>query len=610
MLRFLAALLATILLPGAALAQGKTRIEKAADLPRFTYPVEGSLESIVRDEAKFRPLAAQLHRDAQSVLDRHEIADKAATRQYLGLLATLDFLDGRYADAARRAGEARALEDKPAGKLLSGHLMRALVAAQAKTGETASQAFREEVGRQVAAELKATPYPVVSNDVMSAKSGYETLGETRILGGVREQLQPVVDKAGGKLTEGQARALVAARFSLTTRLPLKETMVATYAAFLDANKVEKADIWAARDVKLPEGGTHAPVRIAIWDSGVDTALFPRRVVLDDAGKPATIAFDRHGHPSKGELLPLPADLQARLPEMKARTKGLSDLRSNVDSPEAREVKAFLSTLRPEDYRRVTEELRLAGNYNHGTHVAGIAMEGNPHARLAVLRIDFQHTLLPDPCPSDEGVERGARNYGEYVAFLRKHGVRVVNMSFGGNVRGWESSLDLCGIGTTTEERKAIARRYFEKGKAAFTAAMASAPEILFVASAGNSNEDAAFSEATPSSIVLPNLVTVGAVDKAGDEAPFTSYGPTVKLHANGYQVESFLPGGGRVALSGTSMSAPQVTNLAAKMLAVNPKLSPVELVSLMQETAERTPDGRRILIHPARAVTAARARAS
>jgi subtilisin family serine protease len=70
--------------------------------------------------------------------------------------------------------------------------------------------------------------------------------------------------------------------------------------------------------------------------------------------------------------------------------------------------------------------------------------------------------------------------------------------------------------------------------------------------------DAAFEAAIPSDIVLPNLLTVGAVDMAGDEAPFTSYGPTVKAHANGYQVESYLPGGERVAFSGTSMASPQV----------------------------------------------------
>ena len=33
--------------------------------------------------------------------------------------------------------------------------------------------------------------------------------------------------------------------------------------------------------------------------------------------------------------------------------------------------------------------------------------------------------------------------------------------------------------------------------------------------------------------VVGTLISVGAGDKAGDEAPFTSYGPTVAVHANG-----------------------------------------------------------------------------
>ena len=89
--------------------------------------------------------------------------------------------------------------------------------------------------------------------------------------------------------------------------------------------------------------------------------------------------------------------------------------------------------------------------------------------------------------------------------------------------------------------------------------------------------------------MLPNLLTVGAVDKAGDEASFTSYGPTVVVHANGYQVESVIPGGEKLAESGTSMASPQVANLAAKMLAVNPKLTPAEVIAIIRDTADKTP---------------------
>jgi subtilisin family serine protease len=82
----------------------------------------------------------------------------------------------------------------------------------------------------------------------------------------------------------------------------------------------------------------------------------------------------------------------------------------------------------------------------------------------------------------------------------------------------------------------------------------------------------------------------------------------VVVHANGFQVESVIPGGERVPQSGTSMASPQVANLAAKMLAVNPALGPQELIAMIRGTAERSADGRRVLIHPKRAVAAAEAR--
>src|SRR5262249_12025340 len=158
--------------------------------------------------------------------------------------------------------------------------------------------------------------------------------------------------------------------------------------------------------------------------------------------------------------------------------------------------------------------------------------------------------------------------GEYVNFFKSNHARVVNMSWGGSVKDYEDGLEKCGIGKTIEERKKIAREYFDVEKNSLEKAMLGAPEILFVAAAGNSNEDSSFNEAIPASIKVPNLLTVGAVDKAGDEAAFTSYGPTVVVNANGYEVESYIPGGDRLKMSGTSMASPNVANLAAKVLTV------------------------------------------
>ena len=602
----LLAVLLTLAIVGPAHAQTKQRIERVADLPRFTYKIDGQVEDLLRNDAKFGAFAAAVRRDTESTLANYDIGDKETERQLLTTLLLLDLLDSRYDAALARADTIRALQEKPAAKLLSGMTTRAIVTAERKAGNLTSPVYRSEVARSITDTLKPLPYDVIANDIKETKAGAETLGEGRLIGSVRERLQPIVDKSGS-LSSDLAPRVIEIRYALTYVLPLKQTLVDTYSAYLDAHRVAKADIWAPRAVALPAGRRYTPVRIGVWDSGVDTRLFPDRTVKD-AGKPAVIAFDRFANPATGELMPIPADLRDRVPRMKSRLKGFSDLQSNIDSPEASEVKQFLSTLQPDAYKTTVEELSLAGNWMHGTHVAGIAVAGNPYARVVVGRIEFDWHLLPDPCPSKELAERDARNMQSYVNFFKKNRVRVVNMSWGGTVKGFEEALEQCGIGKTPDERKALAREYFEIQKNALTKAFASAPEILFVTAAGNSNDDASFVEDIPAGIVLPNLVAVGAVDNAGDEASFTSYGPTVVVHANGYQVESVIPGGDKLAESGTSMASPQVVNLAAKILAASPKLKPTEVIEIIRSTADKTADGRRTLINPKKALAAAEAK--
>jgi subtilisin family serine protease len=128
--------------------------------------------------------------------------------------------------------------------------------------------------------------------------------------------------------------------------------------------------------------------------------------------------------------------------------------------------------------------------------------------------------------------------------------------------------------------------------------------VLFVVAAGNADSDNRFIEMIPASLELPNLLTVGAVDRAGRQAPFTSYG-RVDLYANGVDVESVLPGGERMPGSGTSMAAPQVANLAAKLLALDPDLETDILRELILDgTNEHTVgEGRTIrLLNPARSL--------
>jgi len=241
---------------------------------------------------------------------------------------------------------------------------------------------------------------------------------------------------------------------------------------------------------------------------------------------------------------------------------------------------------------------------HGTHVAGIATAGNPYAQLVVGRITFDYHIIPE-VPTIEQAHKDAAMYRSAVGYFKAHGVRVVNMSWGGSLKDYESALEENGAGGNAEARKKLARQLFEISTAGLLEALKGAPDILFVVAAGNSNDDVKFDEFVPSSFQLPNMITVGAVDQAGEETSFSSFGPTVNVHANGFEVESYVPGGRRLKLSGTSMASPEVTNLAAKLFALDPALSPVQAKQLILAGCDR--HGRVNLISEVKSIALLRA---
>ena len=292
---------------------------------------------------------------------------------------------------------------------------------------------------------------------------------------------------------------------------------------------------------------------------------------------------------------------AKYPEELNFTKGLLDLQAAVDSPEAAETRKRMSELTREGYKEFVENLGLYGNYTHGTHVAGIAADGNPAARIMSVRITFGHEIIPD-APTLAETIRGTREVEPFMEYLRNANVRVVNMSWGGNQAGVEYALEANGIGDSPEHRAEIARVLFGLHYDALYEAMQANPDILFIPSAGNSDEDVDFNKVIPSSMDLPNVLVVGAVDQAGDETGFTSYGKNIRVHANGFEVPSYVPGGRIMNFSGTSMSSPNVTNLAAKLFALNPELTPAEVIQLIQDGIDVTEDGRRFLINPRKSV--------
>ena len=150
----------------------------------------------------------------------------------------------------------------------------------------------------------------------------------------------------------------------------------------------------------------------------------------------------------------------------------------------------------------------------------------------------------------------------------------------------------------------MALEMFSIAKTAFFDAIKDAEDILFITSSGNSNEDSEFYEAIPSSFDLPNILTVGAVDQTGEETSFSSFGENVDVHANGFNVESYVPGGEILKMSGTSMSSPNVANLAGKIWAINPSLSVEDVKNYIISYSDVSEDGRIILMNPKASINA------
>jgi hypothetical protein len=602
-----ALLAATCMLVPGALAQGsaKKAVKSEADLPRFNYPLTTTATELLQsDDATFNAFAAKVRADVDSVLNNYDMQDHAAMRGLLGVKLQLALLAGDDEAALKTIDHLRQLEDKPDARLLTGLQLAAIIQAAKEAGKAAGPELAEAYEKDYAAALKPLPWDVVGNRIKETKSNAEIMTPSLILGSIQADVEPAVAKSH-QLSNDLAWGLIGARVRLKRVLPLRESTIKVLTADVAAHNVQKPDIWAEREVTLTSADKLTPVNVAIWDSGSDLTLFGDRVLTDPSPTATTdphdIAFDLKGFPEHGYLFKLNDDQLKQYPLMRDELKGLSDLELSIDSPEATALKQKLGSMTPGDVPAFIEQVEMFAQYSHGTHVAGIASRGNPAIRLAVGRLTFDYHNVP-LAPSEELSRRAAEDDQKYVDWFKKNHIRVVNMSWGGGPQDYESALEKSGMGKDAADRKAIAAKLFEIERDGLYNAMKNAPEILFICAAGNADSNSSFNEMIPSSFKLPNLLVVGAVDQAGDEASFTSYGPTVVVDANGYQVESVIPGGTKIRMSGTSMASPNAVNLAAKLIALDPKLTPEKTIHLMVEGATPSTDGRRHNLNPKRSV--------
>jgi Subtilase family len=577
-------------------APERQAVSRADQLPRvtLTLPVLPS-ELFTLEPARLAPLLDRVDASLRDENARFAVSDRATLDSYSAMRVNLALLRGDWAAVAPLVRDWRARQDKPAAALTTALLTQNAAAARAGGGDLAAQRARFRAG--LAAQVAAMPFDVVGNTLRAQKGGLEISNPVVTVAGVRARLDPTARNNTMQLARSAVTGVLGQRAFIEHVLPFRDDAVAVLTDFIAKHDRPIADRWTERTFALRPDAPARPVVIGVWDSGVDPALFAM------AAPVAGIGFDVEARPEPGLLQPL-GDWAGEWPKVKGFMRGARDVQASLDSPAASAYRRHVATLRAEDVQAFQESMRRGSNHYHGTHVAGIAVDGNPFARVFAARITFGWRTEPLPI-TDERRERAKAAAHATVAALRAAGARVVNMSWGGSQRGWESTLEYHGVGKDGEERRALARRYYMESRDNLRDAMAAAPEILFITTSGNSNSDSGFEETSPADISLPNLMTIGAVDSAGNETSFSSFGRTTVAHANGYQVDSLMPGGERLRASGTSMAAPQVANLAAKLWALYPELTVAQVKQLILDGAQQS--GRVNLIHPRRTLELAAA---
>jgi subtilisin family serine protease len=190
---------------------------------------------------------------------------------------------------------------------------------------------------------------------------------------------------------------------------------------------------------------------------------------------------------------------------------------------------------------------------HGTHVAGtVAGENNTIGVVGVA-----------PSAGLYGVKvlrrNGSGQLSDVIAgmqWAKDNGADVVNMSLGtsSNVQSFHDAV--------------IA--LYEAG-------------VVQVASAGNSGPG----DGTVSyPAAYAEVIAVSATDSSDGQPSWSSRGPEVDLAAPGASIYSTYKGDSYATLSGTSMAAPHVTGSVALLLQLKPGLTPDQVKTSLQSTAE------------------------
>lgn len=266
-----------------------------------------------------------------------------------------------------------------------------------------------------------------------------------------------------------------------------------------------------------------------------------------------------------------------------------------------------------------DKVKLFKKHTHGTFVAGIALREGENIKIFPIRgLNLPNPVVAVEDTSDHGAEaakgknaeekfqdeirqsidRISRKFSKICRFVSLKKIEIVNASYGITYKNImtkfrERYKEMTGQEIEETKLKMIVDDYFSKLYASGEKTMKKYPHILFVFSAGNSGLDNDEYHHYPSRIKVPNAISVAAMN--GEYlATFSNFGKThVDVGAPGVAILSIVPkvysdDGSELysPASGTSMSAPYISNLAAQIKNTNPKLTPEEIKKIILETGE------------------------
>jgi Subtilase family len=248
---------------------------------------------------------------------------------------------------------------------------------------------------------------------------------------------------------------------------------------------------------------------------------------------------------------------------------------------------------------------------HGTFVANLITKGNPKIKIMSLRFGenemnnlynakIENNVKSFETSSDYGNRQAieiikevqisiARSFSKVSKYLVMNNVKVVNLNI--NVLTKPEIRQLLSIKhIDSTEKETLVRQIFESWQSSITECIGNSPNILFVTTGCNSVTDRYAHERFPNGFNFPNLMTVGGVDSVGNITEFTSFDSKIDVYTNCKNIESILSGGIR-KYSSASLATAQVTNLASKLLAIDSKLKPTQLIKIIINNSNKSSNG-------------------